>query len=144
MYNKCCLLICLCLHFYLSSMRFYNIITQTQTQTCSLSGWFCSEKWLKYFIYYILWYPVSIITNGNDYMIPFFLSTSPKCWLIRIRNRLFFFIYDTSVSLSACIKAIVINVQKYSPDILWNNIYLFNCFIKVCFYYSIKIFAFGS
>src|SRR6266511_5912656 len=35
------------LYFYIPAMCFNNIVTQTQTQSCSLSCWFCFEEWLS-------------------------------------------------------------------------------------------------
>src|SRR5271154_5192026 len=50
-------------HFYFSSMRFNNIITQAQTQSCSLTCWFCGKEWLKDFVNYFLRNAATIICN---------------------------------------------------------------------------------
>jgi hypothetical protein len=39
----------LTVNFYFPAMRFYNIVTQTQTQSGSLPAWFCGEKGLEDF-----------------------------------------------------------------------------------------------
>src|SRR4051794_26932472 len=52
-------------YFYFPSMRFYNIITQTQPQSCPLSCWFCGEEWLKNFICNFLWNTDAVILYMN-------------------------------------------------------------------------------
>src|ERR1700688_3004065 len=51
-------------HIYLPTMRLYNIITQTQTQSSSLPSWFCCKEWLKDFVNHFLRDAVAIVLHS--------------------------------------------------------------------------------
>src|SRR6185312_14638140 len=82
--DKCGAFTFLTFHFYFSSVRFDNIITEAQTQACSFSGWFCSKKWLKYFICYFLRNTIAVVTNGDAYTIFKFLCSEQNGWFIKM------------------------------------------------------------
>jgi hypothetical protein len=46
-------------------MRFHNIITQAQPQSCSLPGWFGSEKGLENLVFDSFWDAVAIVFYGD-------------------------------------------------------------------------------
>src|SRR6185295_2314900 len=49
------------IYFYFTALCFDNIITQTQSQSCSLSCWFGSKEWLEDFISYVLRNTVAVV-----------------------------------------------------------------------------------
>ena len=60
------------LYAYFSTMCFYNIITQTQSQSCPLPCRLSSKKWLKDFVPDGIGYARSVISHSDlNHMIPF-------------------------------------------------------------------------
>src|SRR5262249_14346366 len=104
-------------------MRFDNIITQTQTQSGSLSCRFGCKEWLKNFVQDFLRNTWSIITNLNDNV-----SISLFCGYHYNRIKcsiqfLLLFIYG--------VKSIIEKIQQNSSHILRHNIYLSNRCVKI-------------
>ena len=60
------------IYFYLPSMCFDNVITQAQTQSCSLTCWFGGEERLKDFVNCFLSNAIAVVTNADAYPIPRF------------------------------------------------------------------------
>src|SRR5687767_10807863 len=121
-------------------MCLYDIISQTQTQTCSLPCWLCSKKRLKYFLQYYLRDTWSVILYSYFNPTINFFCTHPNS-----RFMLIVWVFEPPFGgQGGRIKCIVDQVEDHSAYFLRHNIYLTNIVIKFSFNICIKRFVFGS
>ena len=72
-------------NFDLSPMCLYNIITQTQSQSRSLSCWFGSEKWLEDFVFDRIRNAGAVVGDDDLYFIGYVFSINYDEWgIIRV------------------------------------------------------------
>src|SRR5687767_15954965 len=113
-----------------------NIISQRQTQPCSLPGWLGCKEWLKYFIQYFLRNAIAIVLHFDLYLTTIFFCAHGNNWFIPVSVYFLFF--------SNCIKCIIDQVEYYPANILGNDVYFLNAIIKFGFKFCIERFVFGS
>src|SRR5687768_12048652 len=120
-------------------MCLYDIISQTQTQTCSLPCWLCSKKRLKYFIQYLLWDTWSVILYSYFNPTINFFCTHPNS-----RFMLMVWVFEPPFGgQGGCIKCIIDQIQDHSSNILRNNIYATNAIVKISFHGCLEGFVSG-
>src|SRR6187549_1545413 len=103
----------------------YYIVSQTQTQTGTLSCWLSGKERLKYFVQNFLRNTIAIVLHFDLDLPIFFFCSYCNRWIITVLVLFLLFINH--------IKCIIDQVQNDSSNILWYNIYFSNVIIKISF-----------
>ena len=114
-----------------------NIITQTQSQSRSLPGWFGGEKGLEYFFNHRCRNPSAVIADADNNLSP---NPSPRERREQCcnRDRWLIISFPPGISFIHRKKSIVDQVQNNPPQVLWYYIYFSDRFVKDSFKFGIK------